>query len=958
MSLFRSRPVKAGLVVVVLLIAVAAMQQESQQIYTVRIVFGLKDQTPTDWNGSLTVFGKGEIVSIEGWQFERPDKVIGVTGWKAKTRNFIAYGKRFPVQLASGKPRYKAEFQPRAKGVIVRVKGSRKIGIRLKLRKTDLLFTPADLKLGQPLSTMKENVRIERVPDYSPIREAAPPATPNAPQDDFPSIWVDWKSGKHYLAWVTYQKEKDRVFLAERDGPHGKWSEPKMVAGPGYHFRVSLAGTRKNLWIVWSSMNDKKNWDLYARPLTMKTGKLGKVTQLTDSPGPDFWQRMITDAKDRAWVVWQGFRDGQSDIFARCADADGWHQAIKVSDSPGNDWQPCLAADPKTDRVWVGWDSYDRTNYAVRVRSLSEGLEAKTGKILTPEKTPLFQAHVSLCCDLKGRLWAAWDESGPQWGKDTGFLYGGQDRNDTTRLYASRKIRVMCLVDGQWQEPLEDYAARFPESMNEYNEYPQLQEDSRGNMWLAFRHRTCLRPREDGWAIQGRWDIFVTAYVGGSNWLKPTRLPHSGGRNDMRTDSQRDPKGNVYFTYASDNRAWFPPVMGPRNHHVAVSNVSSENAGAMKFTTRKRQFPIVAECHPREYEQVKRIRDYTYKIGDKTYHIYRGDLHRHTDLSSDGRGDGSIDDLHRYALDAAMFDFIMVGDHNMGQDNEYCWWQTQQANDLYTVPGKFISVYGYERSVRYPNGHRNILWAERGHKTLPLPRPLPALMKKDTPNLYAYLRRTNGICTLHTSATSQGTDWADAHDPELEPFVEIFQGYHTSYEAPKAPKTIDDKTDRIHGQYKADGFVSKALDKGYKLGFQASSDHISTHVSYACIIAEEFTRKGLLNAMRQRHSYAATDNIIMDVRMGDQLMGEEVTTAKPKLDVVILGTGPIERVEVLRNGKVVHKVNPKKDKLEEMKFSWADPQAVPDRKTVYYYVRVRQRNGQMAWASPIWVRKP
>ena len=47
---------------------------------------------------------------------------------------------------------------------------------------------------------------------------------------------------------------------------------------------------------------------------------------------------------------------------------------------------------------------------------------------------------------------------------------------------------------------------------------------------------------------------------------------------------------------------------------------------------------------------------------------------------------------------------------------------------------------------------------------------------------------------------------------------------------------------------------------------QASSDHVSTHVSYALILAEDFTRQGLLDAMRKRHAYAATDNIIVDFR--------------------------------------------------------------------------------------------
>ena len=133
--------------------------------------------------------------------------------------------------------------------------------------------------------------------------------------------------------------------------------------------------------------------------------------------------------------------------------------------------------------------------------------------------------------------------------------------------------------------------------------------------------------------------------------------------------------------------------------------------------------------------------------------------------------------------------------------------------------------------------------------------------------LYAYLRRTDGICTSHTSATDQGTDWAE-HDDALEPVVEIFQGYAASSEAPGAPKAENDTMDRIHGPFKPDGFVSLALDKGYRLGFQASSDHISTHVSYACVVAEEFSRKGLIDAIKKRHTYAATDNIVLDVRMG------------------------------------------------------------------------------------------
>ena len=159
---------------------------------------------------------------------------------------------------------------------------------------------------------------------------------------------------------------------------------------------------------------------------------------------------MTTDSRGRAWLVWQSFHDGQSDIYARCADGDGWHDPVLVSTAKANDWNPVVAADTKEDRVWVGWDTYETGDYGIRVRSLSGGPSPKLGEVLCPDETPVFQAHPSLACDRAGRLWAAWDESGPQWGKDAGY----QVRvNAGTRLYHDRRLRVACLVEGHWREP-------------------------------------------------------------------------------------------------------------------------------------------------------------------------------------------------------------------------------------------------------------------------------------------------------------------------------------------------------------------------------------------------------------------------------------------------------------------------------------------------------------------------
>ncbi len=939
------RLVIAAVSVAVLVAAALAMRPAETPTATFRVTLGIGDKEPTDWSGQVAVDG-GEATDLAGWRFEEKEAVEGTRGWKCGTHAYVAPGERYALNPATGQPK-PPPTQPWPNGVTLTVRGQTPT-VTLTLAKGEVKFQPAEVKLGEPKEFLDGRVRVERLPEAGVLR--GPDKGMSPVQDDYPAFWVRYKTGKHYLAWVAYQKEKDRVLLVERDGPDGKWSDPVEVAGPGDHFRVALATTHDDtLWVVWSSQRDG-NWDLYARPY--QGGKLGAEVRLTDDPGPDLWQRMTTDNRGRAWLVWQGFRNGQADIFARCADADGWHEPVRVSPTDSNDWDPVVAADAKADRVWVGWDSYDGGNYGVRVRSLTGGPKPTLGDELTPEPSPLFGAHVSLACDKAGRLWAAWDESGPQWGKDAGFLY--QD-SPGTRLYASRRVRIKCFVDGKWQEPAADLESVLPADAKEFNELPQLQEDTEGRMWLAFRHRTCRRPRTDGWAIQARWDVFATAFLG-DRWTAPVELPHSGGRNDMRTASQRDPDGNVYFAYASDNRGWLPPNMAPQNLTVAVSRLAgAPKPGELKFVVRDRKLAGAAVVHPKEQEQVARVRGYKVEAGGKTYRIYRGDLHRHTDISGDGVGDGSLMDLHRYALDAAAFDFILVADHNMGGDKEYPWWRTQKANDLYAVPGSFLSMYGYERSVRYPNGHRNVLWVERGHRTLPLPQQaIPAQLKADTGRLYAYLKETGGICTAHTSATDQGTDWEE-FDGALEPIVELFQGFHTSYEAAGAPKTTDDKTDQVHGPYRPDGFIAKALAKDYRLGFQASSDHVSTHVSYACVLAEEFSRKGLVDAMRKRHTYAATDNLVLDVRIGRLgIMGDEVRTSQPRLDVVALGTGPIDRVEVVRNGDVVHTERPVKD-AAEARFQWQDAAPRKGETASYYYVRVVQKDGQMAWASPIWV---
>jgi hypothetical protein len=76
-------------------------------------------------------------------------------------------------------------------------------------------------------------------------------------------------------------------------------------------------------------------------------------------------------------------------------------------------------------------------------------------------------------------------------------------------------------------------------------------------------------------------------------------------------------------------------------------------------------------------------------------------------------------EFFRYRLDAASMDFGAVTDHSAGGDVEYWWWLIQKLTEMHQVPGRYLALFGNERSATYPNGHRNIIHPYLGLKRCP-----------------------------------------------------------------------------------------------------------------------------------------------------------------------------------------------------------------------------------------------
>lgn len=889
---------------------------EGQQF---RIVLGLKDTQPRRWQGQVRVTG-GEILGLAGWRFSgqdsaNPDGSFNFLTKMQPVEDQLRPGSYFGATSMEGQ-------QPQsqvAEGLLLKIRGSGSARVTLTAGSETLEFNTADIAWGVRVPLLEGNALVERLPLEQKLSDADF-------ANDQPAAALT-AEGKLWTAWVAYRDKADVIMASDGSraytlGERGDLHAPAMAAG-----------ARGLVYVVWPR-NDGGVFHLYGA--SWSSGKWSVPQRLTSDKGNDVWPRMAGDGKGNIALVWQGFRSGKSTILLKLWNGRSWSKEETVSEGNGNCWMPAAAYGGG--RLWIAWDSYSTGAYQIYARQWKQPVERVT-------RGDLFSVRPSVVVNGSGQPILAWEESDALWGKD--FAYQS-DRRGTIE-YKNRRVRVAYLANGGWNEipaPVED---AIPREIRRFVQQPQLAMDSSGHLYLAVRCRTSTRvSREDYWSSNGRWEAFVT-HLDIGRWTAAVSLPASVGRNGMR-DAIVLADGAAKLVWATDNRAW----PGGAYRNLEIYSASLPIAGSAAQLTGGKPLTegaFAANPNPNEAADVSRVRAYRYSIAGKTYRILRGDFHRHTELSSDGAGDGMLEDNYRYTLDAAAMDIGYVSDHQMGQDEEYNWWITQKSNDLYYMPDRFVPMYGYERSVPYPNGHRNVIWAERGKPVL---RISPEENRGEVNSgsvVYPYARETGAVVTSHTSATQQGTDWRD-NDPSVEPVVEIYQGYDANYEEPNAPRAWKPGETQSHEGQRPAGFVWNAWAKGYKLGVQSSSDHISTHTSYACVLAEQFTRQGILDAIRKRHTYAATDNIVVDFRIGDALMGDITqASAPPRLAVHIIGTAPIAQIDVIKNNQYVHQLKPG---TNDVSFEYLDNSIQPGES--YYYVRAEQTDGQLAWSSPIWVQ--
>ncbi len=769
---------------------------------------------------------------------------------------------------------------------------------------------------------------------------------------DFCSMCLD-ADGKPAVVMIGHNGKRDTLKVSRL--VDGKLTAPITIPTSGDLYQPAIVRLANgSLQVYWSEL-ENGDWNIYHR--TVGTKK--RPTLVAGGKGSDIFLHAATDSKGRPWVVWQSFAGTFSDLYARTPQG----KTIAITTHAKGDWEPRITFGPK-DEALVVFDSYRRGNYDVYLATISANGEKD---IVPVAQSDRYEARAGHALSKDGKhLWVAYEDGTERWGKDLGSewrkLGGG--------LNYDRRIKVvrMDLESGKIDR-VSDITPLIPDVVSPLGKpgsgavnLPGIVVDRKGNPWIFFRY--C---QERG---AGYWQIAFTRFDG-SEWSQAKTLGNSAFCQDRRCSAVMAEDGMIYAAWPSDNRR--SKQQGDTGIYLAKIDPQEKlaSAGPLPFDiTGIQDSPLKAPNDPPERDRNERNE---WTINGETYTLVWGDVHRHTDFSNcRTTDDGCIVEHFRYAIDAGGLDYLATSDHTeVGKTlDPYEWYQSQKLADIFQNPGFFLSFYAYEREQKWPYGHRNVVFKERGGPVIYIKRDnyakspwATALPEQEgvrlgelAPWQLWQLLRKHGHRTVtieHTSAGGMGTDWSvyDKIDTKFENIIELFQGSRESYEGVGAPQPpVVTKGRSQFGKFSA-GTWRNALRLGHRLGAYASSDHRSVHVSYGGVYVKKFDRTGVFDGLDTRMTVAATDKIFMEFSGNGRPLGSAFKTSDlPELTMAIAGTADLKRVTIIRNEKDHRVFEPNSRTFNTV---WADPAPLPGENR--YYLRIEQVDGNMGWTSPVWV---
>jgi hypothetical protein len=317
------------------------------------------------------------------------------------------------------------------------------------------------------------------------------------------------------------------------------------------------------------------------------------------------------------------------------------------------------------------------------------------------------------------------------------------------------------------------------------------------------------------------------------------------------------------------------------------------------------------------------------KAGD--YRIYFGDLHNH---SSVGYAQGSLErafDIARNHLDFFAFTphgyWHDIGHYENGIEKKWLdgfevtkkrWPEVLEMVRRYDQPRQFVAIAGFEwHSRRLGDYHILFPTAEAEYVRF-----------DDLRQFQQFAKERRAIMIPHHPANRLGHRGANLAwlDPEVSPVIEIYSEWGNA-EHDRAPYPYIRHTEC--GRW-TKNTLQHFLAQGHRLGVIASTDdHLGCPGAYreglAAVLATGLTREALFDAIRRRRTYAVTgDRIRLDFQVNGRIMGTEMPYTKQReLAVTVTGWDQLDRVEILKNNRVLHRDFPM-DRVPTSR-SWEQP---------------------------------
>lgn len=780
-----------------------------------------------------------------------------------------------------------------------------------------------ELQLAAPSSHGRAPAGKMWIDDVCLFETILPPTlnlTMNKGFSDRPALAADGR-GEVFVGWISFEDGQDNLCIAKVPAQASAKPDPVRpwrVALPQNTDveSISLLSSPLGVWLA-AGCEVRQNWEILLAHCS-DSGP-GAVTNLTQHPATDI-RPTLAYANGAIHLAWESNRDGNRQVYLGEVHDSRLTDVRRISNTRHQNFNPFMAADGAS--AWLVWESFRDHNYDIFGAQFLEGAWQSEQRLTSDPRIE----HRPVVSVRNGQAWMAWE-----------VITVPQFRTSSSQEH--RTVVAKIGPDGLYSPP--NIYSLFPN----WTQMPTLAFDQSGCLWVAAR---ASRGKSQGWdAVLRRFD--------GRAWSPEQAITLAQGR------AQRCPIVAVRDRLLAAVQTDTIPSRWP-NVEASASAVSNIEIPIVRMQVVRAEQPQLLPFNlPQSNLNLATVRlawgedapRHSIEYMGRTLNLYFGQFHEHSDISvCNRRGDLPPEDNFTHNRDIHAEDFSATTDHDYNM-NAQLWHYTGKLARTLHDPARFVTFLAEEWTSTFEEYSREHPYGFYGHRNLifgdpHFPRWFNAY-NRDTPRQVwdsLHKDKANFIAIPHQLADTGNvpTDW-NFTDETAQPVAEIFQT-RQSYEHKGAPRQAKNTADGY--------FLQDAWAKGIVIGVIASPDHGGGQ-GKAAIYAPELTRDAILDACRARHTYGTSGaKTFLDVRVNGHLMGEKQPAQSGPVQVSarVIAPSEIERVDVCRNNVFVYT---RPGNGRETSFTYEDSK--PLTATAYYYVRVVQKDGELAWSSPVWLTR-